>query len=213
MTATELPTRPAHVLEDPSSKAVARVYAVAYLDAAATAGEQNPVEEIASFQTDVLERHPGFQELLESKAVGADDKAVLLDRTIVPKASQFFGNFLKVLARHDRLDLIPYITEEVKVEHERRTNQKRVEVTSALPLTEPQLNEIKDRLRSQMNFEPIVRSSVDSSLLGGVIIRIGDTVYDSSLRTRIGVLRNRLRERYLNEIQSGRNRFSSAEGN
>ncbi len=118
-----------------------------------------------------------------------------------------------MLARHDRLDLIPYITEEVKVEHERRTNQKRVEVTSALPLTEPQLKEIRDRLRSEMKFEPIVRSSVDPSLLGGVIIRIGDTVYDSSLRTRIGDLRNRLRERYLNEIQSGRNRFSSAEGN
>jgi len=213
MTATELPTRPAHVLEDPSSKAVARVYAVAYLDAAASAGEQNPVEEIASFEADVLNRQPAFQELLSSKAVGADEKAALLDRTIVPVASPFFGNFLKVLARHDRLDLIPYIAEEVRVEHERRTNHKRVEVTSALPLTEPQLQEITDRLRSEMKFEPIVRSSVDPSLLGGVIIRIGDTVYDSSLRTRIGVLRNRLRERYLNEIQSGRNRFSSAEGN
>ncbi|QDT53578.1 ATP synthase subunit delta [Caulifigura coniformis] len=213
MNATELPTRPAHVLEDPSSKAVARVYAVAYLDAAAGAGEQNPVEELDSFRVDVLSRNPAFEELLSSRAVGADEKAALLDRTVVPRASQFFGNFLKVLARHERLDLIPYIAEEVRAEHERRTNQKRVEVRSALPLTEAQLTEITDRLRSQMNFEPIVRSSVDPTLLGGVIIRIGDTVYDSSLRTRIGVLRNRLRERYLNEIQSGRNRFSSAEGN
>jgi F-type H+-transporting ATPase subunit delta len=213
MNVTELPTRPAHVLEDPSAKAVARVYAVAYLDAAASAGEQNPVEEIESFQTDVLDRQPAFHELLSSKAVGPDEKSGLLERTVVPKASQLFGNFLKVLARHDRLDLIPYITEEVKAEHEKRTNKKRVEVTSALPLTDDQLREISDRLRSQMNFDPIVRSSVDPSLLGGVIIRIGDTVYDSSLRTRIGVLRNRLRERYLNEIQSGRNRFSSAEGN
>jgi F-type H+-transporting ATPase subunit delta len=213
MNVTELPTRPAHVLEDPSAKAVARVYAVAYLDAAASAGEQNPVEEIESFQTDVLDRQPAFHELLSSKAVGPDEKSGLLERTVVPKASQLFGNFLKVLARHDRLDLIPYITEEVKAEHEKRTNKKRVEVTSALPLTDDQLREITDRLRSQMNFDPIVRSSVDPSLLGGVIIRIGDTVYDSSLRTRIGVLRNRLRERYLNETQSGRNRFSSAEGN
>jgi F-type H+-transporting ATPase subunit delta len=213
MNATELPTRPAHVLEDPSAKAVARVYAVAYLDAAAGVGEQNPVEEIESFETDVLRRQPAFQELLASRAVSADEKSALLDRTIVPKASQFFGNFLKVLARHDRLDLIPYIVEEVRLEYEKRTSKKRVEVTSALPLTDEQLREIADRLRSQMHFEPIVRSSVDPSLLGGVIIRIGDTVYDSSLRTRIGVLRNRLRERYLNEIQSGRNRFSSAEGN
>ena len=213
MNVTELPTRVAHVLEDPSAKAVARVYAVAYIDAAAAVGEQNPVEEIESFQNDVLDRQPEFHDLLSSRAVGAEQKAALLDRTIVPKASQFFGNFLKVLARHDRLDLIPYILEEVRLEHEKRTNKKRVLVTSALPLTNDQLREITDRLRSQMNFEPIVRSSVDPSLLGGVIIRIGDTVYDSSLRTRISVLRNRLRERYLNEIQSGRNRFSSSEGN
>jgi len=213
MNVTELPTRPAHVLEDPSAKAVARVYAVAYVNAAAAVGEQNPVEEIESFQTDVLGRQPAFQELLSSRAVNPDEKAAVLERTVVPKASEFFGNFLRVLARHDRLDLIPYIVEEVRLVHEKRTNKKRVQVTSALPLTNEQLREITDRLRSQMHFEPIVRSSVDPSLLGGVVIRIGDTVYDSSLRTRISVLRNRLRERYLNEIQSGRNRFSSAEGN
>jgi F-type H+-transporting ATPase subunit delta len=213
MTATETPTRPAHVLEDPSSKGVARVYAVAYLDAAAAAGEQNPVEELASFQNDVVGRLPAFAELLSSQAVGPDQKLGVVERTIVPKASPFFGNFLKVLARHNRLDLLPYILEQVTLEFERRNNRKRVAVRSALPLTDAQLNEIKDRLRSQLGFEPIVQSSVDESLLGGVVIQIGDTVYDSSLRTRVRTLRDRLRERYLNEIQSGRNRFSSSEGN
>lgn len=213
MTATELPNRPAHVLEDPSSKAVARVYAIAYLDAAQSAGEANPVEELESFQNDILGTQPQFADLLESKAVGADQKLGVIERVIVPKASPFFGNFLKVLARHDRLDLVGAITEAVRLEHERRTNQKRVFIRSAKPLTDAQINEIKDRMRSQSGFEPIIQSSVDESLLGGVVIQIGDTVYDSSLRTRVRSLRDRLRERYLNEIQSGRNRFSSPEGN
>jgi F-type H+-transporting ATPase subunit delta len=209
MAATETPTRPANVLEDPSAKAVARVYAVAYLDAAKSAGEQNPVEELESFQKDIVGAQPGFAELLSSQAVGPDQKLGVIERVIVPKASPFFGNFLRVLARHNRLDLLPYVLEQVKLEHERRTNQKRVLVKSAKPLTDAQVNEIKDRLRSQMKFEPIVQSSVDESLLGGVVIQIGDTVYDSSLRTRVRSLRDRLRERYLHEIQSGRNRFSS----
>ena len=213
MTANELPTRPAHVLEDPSSKAVARVYAIAYLDAAAAAGEKNPVEDFASYQNDVVARQPEFAGLLSSKAISPEQKLGIIERVIVPKASPFFGNFLRVLARHDRLDLVPYILDEVSLEPERRSNLKRVQVRSAKPLTEPQLKDIKDRLRSQLGFEPIVQSSVDESLLGGVVIQIGDTVYDSSLRTRVRSLRDRLRERYLNEIQSGRNRFSSAEGN
>ena len=53
---------------------------------------------------------------------------------------------------------------------------------------------------------------VDESLIGGLVIQVGDTVYDSSLRTRIKTLAGRLTERTLNEIQSGRDRFSHPEG-
>lgn len=213
MSETQVQTRPSHVLEDPSAKAVAQVYATAYLDAAATAGVANPLEELTSFFDDVLKAHPEFASLLSSQAVSADQKQTLLERTVGPKASPFFANFLKVLAGHDRLDLIPAVVEEAWLLQESRSNQKRVQVRSPLPLTDAQLNEIGDRLRSQLQFEPILQPSVDPSLLGGVVIQIGDTVYDSSLRTRIRILRNRLRERYLNEIQSGRNRFSHSEGN
>ncbi|MCA9036130.1 MAG: F0F1 ATP synthase subunit delta, partial [Planctomycetaceae bacterium] len=48
---------------------------------------------------------------------------------------------------------------------------------------------------------------------GGLIIQVGDTVYDSSLRSRLQQLRGRLVEKALNEIQSGRDRFSHTEGN
>ncbi|MCA9053060.1 MAG: hypothetical protein KDA75_04450, partial [Planctomycetaceae bacterium] len=49
-----------HVLADPSAKAVARVYAQAYLDAAASAGESDPLEALTSFHDDVLSPNPEF---------------------------------------------------------------------------------------------------------------------------------------------------------
>jgi F-type H+-transporting ATPase subunit delta len=52
---------------------------------------------------------------------------------------------------------------------------------------------------------------VDKDLLGGLKVRIGDTVYDSTVRTRLNNLRNQLIERSSHEIQTGRDRFSSAE--
>lgn len=213
MSEAQLQTRQSHVLEDPSSKAVARVYALAFLDAAASAGEQNPLEELTSFHDDVLKARPEFGALLASQAVGPDQKLGILERTVTSKASPFFANFLRVLSRHNRLELIPAILDEAWLEHERRNNQRRIQVRSALALTDAQLKDISDRLRSQFQFEPILQPSVDESLLGGVVIQIGDTVYDSSLRTRVRTLRDRLRERYLNEIQSGRNRFSHSAGN
>lgn len=213
MSEAQLQTRSSHVLEDPSSWAVARVYARALLDAAASCGEKNPLEEFTSLQDDVLAKNPQFRELLASQAITPDQKMGIVERVIAPQASPLFANFLRVLARHDRLELIPAILDAAWLENERRNNQQRVQIRSARPLTDAQTTEIKDRLRSQLKFEPILQPSVDESLLGGVVIQIGDTIYDSSLQTRIRTLRSRLHERYLNEIQSGRNRFSSAEGN
>jgi F-type H+-transporting ATPase subunit delta len=75
------------------------------------------------------------------------------------------------------------------------------------------MDTIKSRLQSALAAEPIVIPSVDERLIGGLVIQVGDTVYDGSLRTRLKNLRQRLREGYLNEIQSRRDRFSHSEGN
>jgi ATP synthase, F1 delta subunit len=206
-------TRPSHVLEDPSAQAVARVYASAFLNGAAKAGEANPLEEITSFQDDVLAANPRFAELLSSNAVNQDEKIALIERTVQPYASSFFTNFLKVLARHDRLNLFPLILKEVWLEYEKRAGKQRVHIRSAVPLSESQLNSIKNRLQSALNSEPILIPAVDEALIGGLVIQVGDTVYDGSLRTRLNSLRQRLRKGYLHEIQSGRNRFSHPEGN
>ncbi|WP_437225393.1 ATP synthase F1 subunit delta [Planctomicrobium sp. SH661] len=206
-------SRPSHVLEDPSAQAVARVYALAYLDAALAAGEANPLEELTSFQDDVLNRNPEFAGLLTSELANTEEKLGLIERTIQPVASPFFTNFLKVLAQHGRLNLFPLVLSLAWQEQERRNGQQRVTVKSAVPLSEQQLSSIKNRLQSALNSEPILIPSVDENLIGGLVIQVGDTVYDGSLKSRLGSLRERLRKGYLHEIQSGRDRFSYPEGN
>ncbi|MCA9077698.1 MAG: ATP synthase F1 subunit delta [Planctomycetaceae bacterium] len=206
-------TCPSHVLEDPSAKAVARVYALAYLDAAASANVSDPLEELQSFHDDVLVPHPEFERLLTSQFTSRDDKQGIIDRVVKPRASEFFVRFLHVLAEHDRLDLLPAIYAEAQTEYETRSGQKRVTVKSAIALSESQVQSIADRLNAALPFEPIVETEVDESLLGGLVIQVGDTVYDSSLKSRLKSLQHRLRERYLHEIQSGRDRFSHSEGN
>ncbi len=209
----ESQTRPSHVLEDPSAKAVARVYALAYLDAAASANVSDPLEELKSFHDDVLVPQPEFERLLTSEVTSRDDKLGIIDRVVQPRASEFFVRFLKVLAEHERLDLLPVIYTEARSEYETRSGQQRVTVKSAVALSDSQVKSIADRLNAALPFEPIVVPQVDESLLGGLIIQVGDTVYDSSLKSRLKSLQHRLRERYLHEIQSGRDRFSHSEGN
>lgn len=199
-------------MEDPSAQAIARTYADAFLNAAAGTGVDDALEEFASFVADVLDANPKFEAILLSGIVSRDEKIKLIDRAIAPHGSELFVNFLRVLAKHDRLELLPTILGESQVRQEVRTGRQRVQVTSAQPLSEETRDGVRKRLAESLPFEPILEERTDPAVLGGLVIQVGDTVYDSSLRTRLKQLRRRLRERSLNEIQSGRDRFSHPEG-
>jgi len=206
----QIKTRPDHVLEDPGAMAVASLYARSYLSAAGD-NVSDAEQELASFVDDVLAGNPDFRTLLTSDSIGKKDKLELVDRAITPRCSEFFANFLKVLIRHGRIELIDEIREVVVQVREELAGQQRVTVRSAQPLTDNSRKRVADQLKDKLGFDPILQESVDESLIGGLVIQVGDTVYDSSLRTRLKTLAGRLTERTLNEIQSGRDRFSHPE--
>jgi F-type H+-transporting ATPase subunit delta len=199
------------VMEDPSAGAIARVYADAFLNSLPAGQESDLLGEFQSFLDDVLDRNADFARLLTSARIGRDDKLALIDRVVAGRGSELFTNFLRVLARHERLDLLPLILRHCQIQFEFRSGKKRVQVASAAPLSAEALQEIEKTLAGTFSFQPVIEPSVDPSLLGGLRIRVGDTVYDGSLRARLKQLRFRVRERSLHEIQSGRNRFSHTE--
>jgi F-type H+-transporting ATPase subunit delta len=207
------PTRIGTVMEDPSAQAIARTYADALLDASKATGTDTVLEELGSFVEDVLLKVTGLQEIFNSIIIGRDEKIRLIDKVIAPRASEIVTNFLRVLARHGRLDLLPGILREARIRNEIRQGRRRIQVTSARPLDAQAEGRIRSRLAGALPFEPILETHVDPSLLGGIVIRVGDTVYDSSLAMRIKQLRERLTQRSLHEIQSGRDRFGNPEGN
>ena len=208
----EIQTRIRSVMEDPGAQAVARVYADAFLEAAAAVGIEDALQEFASFLDDLLAAHPEFEQLLVAGIVGRGDKIGLIDRVVGPHGSELFTNFLRVLARHDRLSLLPTILEESQIKYELRSGRRRVQVRSAIPLSGQVLEQIRQRMSERFSFDPIFDARDDPSLLGGLVIQVGDTVYDSSLKTRMKQLRDRFSQRSLHEIQSGRNRFSYPDG-
>jgi F-type H+-transporting ATPase subunit delta len=213
MSSEDLPnSRIPSVMEDPSTLAVAKMYAEAFVGAAQSVGVESVLEEFDSFLSDVLERNPEFATLLCSSVGNRDDKLTLIDRIVAPHASELFTSFLRVLARKDRLGLLTQILEQSRLRHEMLQGKKRVQVTSAEELSGEQRELIRQQLSEKLPFDPILESNVDPSLVGGIVIRVGDTVYDSSVKTRMKQLRERMRQRSLNEIQSGRDRFSHPEG-
>lgn len=205
-------TRPDHVLEDPGALAIASLYARSYLSAAAEQNIAEAEEELASFVDDLLGRFPELLSVLASESVSRDDKLAFVDRSVAPHCSEFFANFLRVLIRHGRVELIREIRQVLTRMREVESGQQRVHIRTARPLSDESRGQLTDHLRSTLGFEPLLHEKVDEGLIGGVVIQVGDTIYDSSLRTRLKQLSGRLIERAFNEIQSGRDRFSHPEG-
>lgn len=206
-------SRTPNVMEDPSAQSVAKVYAVAYLDSAGASGSDDAVSELSSFVDDVLSPNVQFDQLMRGSALGRDEKLQLIGRVVTGRATPLFTKFLKVLAHHGRVDLLRSIRQQVEIEHERRAGKRRISVSSAVELSPESVATIRSSLATSLGCDPILETRIDPSLIGGLVVRVGDTVYDGSLKTQVKQLRARLRERCLNEIQRGRDRFSHPEGN
>jgi len=200
------------VLEDPSSQAIAKIYAEALLSAVPDDQVEGVLEEYASFMDDVLGQSPEFASLIYSGRLNEGEKIDLIDRVVTPRSSQYFSSFLKTLARRHRLELLALVLAQCIKQYHFRMGKRPVTVVSATEMNQEVQDKVRNRLKECLSFEPVLTYKVDTKLLGGLVIRVGDYVYDTSLRTRLKQLRNRLSERGINEIQSGRNRFSSPEG-
>ncbi|MBI3822576.1 MAG: ATP synthase F1 subunit delta [Planctomycetes bacterium] len=197
---------------DVSAKRLATIYGEALLNAAQAASNVDTVlEEIDSLVDDVLAKNEQLAALLAGAAIGRHARKEAIDKAFAGKASDTFYKFLLVLNDHDRLDLLRPVRRALHELNDERTRRLRVYVTSAVKLSDDFQNRIRTAVHDYFKLEPILVLHEDKAILGGMKLRIGDTVYDATLRTRIENLRNQLIERSSHEIQSRRDRFSSAE--
>jgi F-type H+-transporting ATPase subunit delta len=195
---------------DVGSQRVARTYAQALLNAAEKRGQAREVlEELESLVHDVFPAMPVLEGLLASRAISRRRKPPVIRSAFQGRASDVFLNFLLVLNDHERLDLVRPILSAYRQLYEERTGQVRVRVRSAVPLPDDQRQHLVERLRAAFAREPILEARVEPDLLGGLVVQVGDWLYDASVRSRLAQIRNQLIERSSYEIQSRRDRFRS----
>jgi F-type H+-transporting ATPase subunit delta len=128
---------------------------------------------------------------LTSPVVPAEKKRAVLTE-LLPGVPPEVGRFLAILARRDRLDLVPEIAQVFR----RLLNEYRgiavAQVTTAVPIDARQQATIANRLGQRVGKTVTVETHVDPAILGGVIAQIGDNVIDGSVRGRLERLRRAL---------------------
>ena len=200
---------------DSEQKPIGEVYAASLLAASQQADcTADVLEEFESFISDVLNKLPQLDALLSSPRVAHSDKVVMLDKTLAGKASDLFLNFLKVVSQHGRLDCLRVIQASLTEQYSKDQGRLEVLVTTATRLDEPAVATLQAKLNGAFDAIVDLTLNVDSSLIGGTVIRIGDTVYDGSIANRLERIRTTVRENTIREIRLSTERFvkSPSEG-
>lgn len=204
----------AQIEADVGVEHVADVYAKALLGAAQNADQlAGIVEEFDDLLVEVLDKFPKLETILASALVSVREKYGVIDRTLGGRASPLMIEFLKVVARHGRLDCLRAIHHQTHVIYDKMRKRVHVELTTAVPVEAAEVRRIVDGLREKLDGEPVIEQRIDPELIGGAVIRVGDVVYDGSIANQLKQLRQRMSLRSVNEIQSRRDRFRYSAGN
>jgi F-type H+-transporting ATPase subunit delta len=164
-------------------------YATALFELARDSKTIDAVEASLANVRAALEQSDDFARLVASplvsrqdaaKAVAASAAAMGIDGTT--------KNFLGVLAENRRLSQLPAIIRAFRMLAANHRGETTAEVVSAHPLTAAQVDALKQQLRTRVGRDVAVDLSVDPTLLGGLVVKIGSQMIDSSIKTRLNTL-------------------------
>jgi F-type H+-transporting ATPase subunit delta len=178
------------------SRNVARRYAKGLLDAAIDAGEsadaQQLSEQLASLSR-VVESHDGLRLVLINPAVGWERKASILAEIAARlDLHSLLRSFLRLLAEKERLDHLHLIADVFTSMVDEHRGVVTAEIATPMELDAPQAAAMKDRLSAAIGRDVRLKTKTEPDLLGGLVTRIGDVVYDGSLRSHLSRIRRRL---------------------
>jgi F-type H+-transporting ATPase subunit delta len=174
-----------------ASSAIARRYASAYFE---LAREQNAVEERGDDLARAVETlsNPEVVAALGNPRLDITDR-VRLALDLIDGLGEPVRNLVRLLVERNRIAALPGVLEQYRILADRAAGVVRAEVTTAVPVSDAQREAIIDALRKRFGDKVQVEVRTDPSIIGGLVVRVGDRVIDNSLRTHLQQLQASLR--------------------
>jgi len=177
------------------SRTVARRYAKALLDAiiAAAPGRESAVQEQLQDLVQAIESHPALRLVVANPAIPGQQKAAILGK--IGETIELDGiliRFVDVVADKERLDHLSLIAKVYGELVDQHLGIVTAKITTARPLNPGQIAELEASLREATGATVRLERSTDAELVGGVVTRIGDVIYDGSIRGHLTRIRERL---------------------
>ncbi|MFO0873095.1 MAG: ATP synthase F1 subunit delta [Phycisphaerales bacterium] len=173
--------------------AVSLVYARALFQLAESAGGRAKMEEVADELEQLIEIVRGdarFREFFGSPIIDRQRRGDALRRMLEGRVGDLLLRFVLVVNEKDRLDHFDAIARTYDGLLQERFGRVEVDVYTAAPVQEAQLESIKALVTRALGKEPVLHRYVEPSMLGGIKLRIGDSLVDGSVAGKLQRMRN-----------------------
>ncbi|MFM9058765.1 MAG: ATP synthase F1 subunit delta [Planctomycetaceae bacterium] len=190
---------------------LAKVYAQAIVEAADKKGcRREVIEELGAIVREVLPKVPKAAAVFESPKVSVEQKEALVDRMAAGRLRPTTVHALKVLARHERLGVLGDVLAAAERLADSLEGRKQATFTTATPVDPAEQARLVAEVEKAVGATLSATFTVDPALIGGLVVRIEDTIYDRSVATGLSRLGRQLKQRSIHEIQYGRDRLGTA---
>ena len=171
---------------------IARNYAEALLALARKASDLEGWGAMFDDVAHALQSDERLRHFLEAPQISAQEKNAVLARAFQDRLPRLLVRFLQTLVNNRRQLLIPEIASEYRLLVDEAAGRVHARVTVAKPADPETHSTIARRLTKLIGKQVVPQLHVNPSILGGVIVRVGDTVMDGSVRKRLAALRGRM---------------------
>jgi F-type H+-transporting ATPase subunit delta len=172
---------------------VAGRYAAALYDLAKESSKVAEVEaDLVKFQG-LLDMSDDLKRMVRSPVIASDDQAKAIDVVLAKVGiAGLAGNFFKMIAANRRLFAVQDMIKSFRAIAAKERGEVSAQVVSAVELNDAQTADLKQTLKASVGKDVTLNASVDPSLLGGLIVKVGSRMIDSSLRTKLQSLKTQL---------------------
>ncbi|MFT4603474.1 MAG: F-type H+-transporting ATPase subunit delta [Rhodothermales bacterium] len=175
-----------------SNLTIARRYAQALLEGAAAAGSKDAVDQDIASIRDALDNSPELVRFFGSPVISRDKKKAVVDSLFSDRLDAITVRMLHLLVDKQREGEVMEMAAAYQDLRDEQEGIVQVAVRSARELSKDDLTAISTVLEKRLAKRVRLDVSVDASLIGGIVIQVGDTVYDGSVSNKLASLRERM---------------------